>query len=92
MNIYLTAKPVRIALMMVYPVCLTILCHNGKSDCFNQVKIEDVSDSLCTYSAFGCLQERPSEDNQAYSLYRDPRLWQLGWRLTAPSNAGLGKD
>ena len=32
MNIYLTAKLVRIALMVVYPVYLTIFCLNAKTN------------------------------------------------------------
>jgi len=55
-----------------------------------KVKIEDVSDSISAYAAFGCVQECPTNETDLYTVYRDPRLQELGWRLTAPSGSDLG--
>ncbi|XP_067946572.1 putative transferase CAF17 homolog, mitochondrial [Watersipora subatra] len=46
-----------------------------------KVKIENETNNLASYAAFGCFNEQPETDVSSIAMYRDPRIPQLGWRI-----------
>lgn len=52
--------------------------------------MENIDNQLSVYSATGCTYEQPIHTDT--SVYRDPRLNELGWRLLANSDKLRGMN